>query len=520
MSLLSGNLVVGDVFLVLGFFWEVSVDDVVLSVLGLIGFVEGLWVNVVVIVDNSVVSRVVSTEGAVVVTVMGISVVGISVVGVSVVAVLMLSIAIAVGEWVVVEGIMALVSVSVVTVEFGVASEVVAGESVTGIVAMVAVVGVAIVSVSVVRGINVPLAVVSISVGVVVHVVVWSGIMWSSVVLVWPVGLTVVLGVGSRPVWGSLAVRSVVDSLESRVGVSGGVLVSGLEGVGLSHLLSVKSLVSLHFTSLLTPVLADIFVGVLLRVDLKMSLLVTDKSGVWEGSVLSLVVWLVSEGGVHFSVSMVEIGSVVWGTGGPLGTVVWVSTVVWHGVVDTVSTVDGSISVDSELVVWDGHVMVWLSVETVLDEVLLMGSVSPDGILSLSVLSLDSLPVVGLVVGDFSTVGSLVFVRGHLVVSVCLVMVVGFETMVLAVVIEVGVVSDVMGGGIGVEVGRLGVMWSRVMSSEVVDVMSVSVSVMGRVPTVSESVDLVAVFVSNSNCNNGSSGEVSSHLLSFRFLNF
>ena len=348
---------------------------------------------------------------------------------------------------------------------------------------------------------------------------VWGGIVWCSVVLMWPVGLTVVLGVGSRPVWAGLSVGSVVDSLESWVSVSGGVLVGGLEGVSLSHLLSVKSLVGLHLTSLLTQVLGDVFVWVLLWVNLKMSLLVTDKNGVWEGSVLSLMVWLVSEGGVDLAESVVsESGSVVWGTGGPLGTVVSeVSiSVVWDTVVSGVSAIDASVSMDSELVVWDGHVMVWLSVETVLDEVLFVGSVSPDGILGLSVLSLDSLLVVGLVVLDLGTESGLVFVRGHLVVSVWLVMVwLVVESMVLAVVVVgaiVGVVADVMGGGVSIPMCGFSMVRGGVVSGEVIDVVSVS-TVVGRVPTVSESVDLVAVFVSNGNCNNGSGGEISSHLL-------
>ena len=351
---------------------------------------------------------------------------------------------------------------------------------------------------------------------------VWGGIVWCSVVLMWPVGLTVVLGVGSRPVWAGLSVGSVVDSLESWVGVSGGVFVGGLEGVSLSHLLSVKSLVSLHLTSLLTQVLADVFVWVLLWVNLKMSLLVTDKNGVWEGSVLSLMVWLVSEGGVNLAESVVsEISSVVWGTGGPFGTVVSGSTevcgsVVWDTVVSGVSSIDASVSVDSELVVWDGHVMVWLSVETVLDVVLFVRSVSPDGIFGLSVLSLDSLLGVGPVVLDLGTESGLVFVRGKFVVSEWLIVVwLVSVSMVLAVVImgAIVVVIDVMGGGVGVEVGRLGVVRRRVVSIEVIDVMSVG-TVVGRVPSVTISVDLVAVFVSNNNCNNGSSGEVSSHLLS------
>jgi len=131
VSGLGGNMVVGDVFLVLGFLWEITVDDVVLSVLGLVSLMEGLWVDVVVIVDDSVVSGVVGTEGSVAV----VTVVGISVVGVSVLAILVLSIAIAVAEWVVVEGVLTVaiavgvVSVSVVTVEFGVATEVVSRES-------------------------------------------------------------------------------------------------------------------------------------------------------------------------------------------------------------------------------------------------------------------------------------------------------------------------------------------------------------------------------------------------------
>jgi hypothetical protein len=151
VSGLGGNLVVSDVFLVLGFLWEITVDDVVLSVLGLVSLMKGLWVDVVIIVDDSVVSGVVGTEGSVaVVTVVGISVVGvsmvgisvvgvsmvgISVVGVSMVAILVLSIAIAVAEWVVVEGVLTVaiavgvVSVSVVTVEFGVSTEVVSRES-------------------------------------------------------------------------------------------------------------------------------------------------------------------------------------------------------------------------------------------------------------------------------------------------------------------------------------------------------------------------------------------------------
>jgi hypothetical protein len=42
-----------------------------------------------------------------------------------------------------------------------------------------------------------------------------------------------------------------------------------------------------------------------------MSLLVTDKNGVWKGSMLSLMVWLVSESGVNLTESVVsEISSV------------------------------------------------------------------------------------------------------------------------------------------------------------------------------------------------------------------
>ena len=147
VSGLGGNLVVGNVFLVLGFLWEVTVDNVVLSVLGLVSLMEGLWVDVVVVVDDSVVSGVVGTEGSVAVVV-----VAISVVGVTVVAVLVLSIAVAVGEWVVVEGVVAIavavVSVSVVTVELGVSTEVVSSESGTSEVLVV----VSVVSVSVVLG--------------------------------------------------------------------------------------------------------------------------------------------------------------------------------------------------------------------------------------------------------------------------------------------------------------------------------------------------------------------------------
>jgi len=186
---LGGNMVVSDVLLVLGFLWEISVDNVVLSVHGLVGFMNGLWVDVVVIVDDSVVVRVVSTEVfIVVISVVGITVVGISVVGITMVAILVLSIAIAVVEWVMVGGIITMaipavgvVSVSVgavVSVVFGVATKVVSGESLTGVAvsllmwhSVVVVVGdlgwaVTVVSVSValaisvVCGINVPFGVV------------------------------------------------------------------------------------------------------------------------------------------------------------------------------------------------------------------------------------------------------------------------------------------------------------------------------------------------------------------------
>jgi len=169
VSGLGGNLVVSDVFLVLGFLWEITVDDVVLSVLGLVSLMEGLWVDVVVIVDDSVVSGVVGTEGSVAV----VTVVGISVVGVSMVAVLVLSIAIAVAEWVVVEGILTVaiavgvVSISVVTVEFGVSTEVVSRESGSSEVAVSLLVWhvgvgvmVSVVSVSVSGSVCVPLGVV------------------------------------------------------------------------------------------------------------------------------------------------------------------------------------------------------------------------------------------------------------------------------------------------------------------------------------------------------------------------
>ena len=157
VSGLGGNLVVGDVFLVLGFLWEVTVDDVVLSVLGLVSLMEGLWVHVVVIVDDSVVSGVVGTEGSVAVVVVGISVVGVS----------MVAIAVAVVEWVVVEGVVAIavavVSVSVVTVEFGVATEVVSSESGASEVGVV----VSVVSVSVFGSVSVS---VDVPVGVVVSI--------------------------------------------------------------------------------------------------------------------------------------------------------------------------------------------------------------------------------------------------------------------------------------------------------------------------------------------------------------
>lgn len=169
VSGLGGNLVVSDVFLVLGFLWEITVDDVVLSVLGLVSLMEGLWVDVVVIVDDSVVSGVVGTEGSVAV----VTVVGISVVGVSVVAVLVLSIAIAIAEWVVVEGVLTVaiavgvVSISVVTVEFGVSTEVVSRESGSSEIAVSLLVWhvgvgvmVSVVSVSVSGSVCVPLGVV------------------------------------------------------------------------------------------------------------------------------------------------------------------------------------------------------------------------------------------------------------------------------------------------------------------------------------------------------------------------
>ena len=73
----------------------------------------------------------------------------------------------------------------------------------------------------------------------------------------------------------------------------------------------------------------------------------------------------------------------------------------------------------SKFVVWDCHVMVWLAVETVLDEMFLMWSISPNVVLLL--LASNSLLVIGQGILLLSSESGLVFMWGQLMVSVWLV---------------------------------------------------------------------------------------------------
>ena len=161
-----------------------------------------------------------------------------------------------------------------------------------------------------------------------------------------------------------------------------------------------------------------------------------------------------------------------------------------ESVVDGVSSVVGAIAM-SKVVVWDGHVMVWLSVETVLNEVFLVGSESPESVLLLSLaLAFDGFVGVGLVVLNLGTESGLIVVRGQLVVSLWLVKVllIMMDWAVFWGVWVVMVCTDVMSFSVSVMVWGDGVMSP-----------AVSVTVVWRIPSVSESMDLIflAVFFSN-----------------------
>lgn len=360
--------------------WVLSVDDVVLSVLGLKGFMDGLWIEVVVIVGKLVRAIVVSISemaGAIVIVVGSISLT------------MTIAVAVSVVEWVVVDGLINAVGaktcpgmVEALTIGGGVAISKVGGVAVSEIgveavskVTVVSVVSKGLDGVSIswsvsVSGLDVMVftvwLVISIEGGtwscavsgvsvvgmantpiVTSEAVEWDFVVWCLVVMSWPVSLTMVLIVRSSPVWSLLSVRSIKDWLETWVDVAGGSFVCLLKGVRLGHFLSEVGFVSLDFTSVLVNVRVISRVWELVWVDHE-----------W-----AVATW-VNDGGMGSQRAVLCVSNM--GSGSSKG-VDSSETMVSISVISGKSMINGVISIWRESVVCGtGKAMVWLSVASML----------------------------------------------------------------------------------------------------------------------------------------------------------
>ena len=303
-------------------FWVLTIDEMWLSVFGLIGFMDGLWVDVMVIVVEE---SVISVVEAMVVVVVVIMMVVMVVIAMDVVVCTIVS----VYEWVVVDGfvVMVIVVVSVmISMVVSMPVSVVASKvmvivvivmvclfmtvmiSVNGTIFFMVVVvdvvvsvseamSVSMVSVSVVTPVGSPFTVVSVSISV--DVVVF---MSESMISVKSPGFVVSSSPPVSMVWG-LVVRSV----EVRIlmvafvwkNVTNSDIISIVMGVSFSHVVSPVSLGVLHFLSVSSNVVVVMWVWELMWEDLEWSLSVvlgidnTDVSGIMVIIMVAEVVWVV-----------------------------------------------------------------------------------------------------------------------------------------------------------------------------------------------------------------------------------
>jgi hypothetical protein len=298
-------------------FWVLTIDEMWLSVFGLIGFMDGLWVDVMVIVVEE---SVISVVEAMVVVMVVIMMVVMVVIAMDVVVCTIVS----VYEWVVVDGFVVMVivvvsmmismvvsmpvsmvatKVMVIVVIVMVCLFMTVMVSVNGtIFFMIVVVDVVVsvseaMSVSVVTPVGSPFTVVSmsISVGVVVF-------MSESMISVKSPGFVVSSSPPVSMVWG-LVVRSV----EVRIlmvafvwkNVTNSDIISIVMSVSFSHVVSPVSLGVLHFLSVSTNVVVVMWVWELMWEDLEWSLSVvlgidnTDVSGIMVIIMVAEVVWVV-----------------------------------------------------------------------------------------------------------------------------------------------------------------------------------------------------------------------------------
>ena len=301
-------------------FWVLTVDEMWLSVFGLIGFMDGLWVDVmVVVVEESVFSVVKSM----VVIMMAIMVV--------ISMVVMVGTIVSVYEWIVVDGfvVMMIVVVSVmismvVSMPVSVVAIIVmvivvivmvclfmtVVVSVNGAIFFVVVVvdGVAIsvitvseavsvsmVSMSIVTPVGSPFTVVSMSISVEV-----VAFMSESVISVKSPGFVVSSSPPVSMVWG-LVVRSIEVSILMVAfvwkNVTNSDIISIVMGVSFSHVVSPVSLFVLHFLSVSTDVMVVMWVWELMWEDLEWSL---------------SVVLSIDNTDVRFIMVIIMVAEVVW----------------------------------------------------------------------------------------------------------------------------------------------------------------------------------------------------------------
>ena len=291
-------------------FWVLTIDEMWLSVLGFISFMDGLWVDVMVIVVEESVFSVV--EAMVVMVVISMVVVVCTIVSVY--------------EWVVVDGFVVMV---IVVVSVMISMVVSMPVSVVATIVMVIVVivmvslfmtvmvsvnstiflmvvvvdvvvsmseamSVSMISVSVVTPVGSPFTVVSMSISVV--------FMSETMISVKSPGFMVSSSPPVSMVWG-LVVRSVEVSILMMAfvwkNVTNSDIISIVMGVSFSHVVSPVSLGVLHFLSVSTNVVVVMWVWEFMWEDLKWSLAVvlgidnTDVSGIMVIIMVAEVIWVV-----------------------------------------------------------------------------------------------------------------------------------------------------------------------------------------------------------------------------------
>ena len=298
-------------------FWVLTVDEMWLSVFGLIGFMDGLWVDVMVVVVEESVFSVVESMVVIMMAIM-----------VEVSMVVMVGTIVSVYEWIVVDGFVVMmivvvsvmismvvsmpVSVVVIVVIVMVCLFMTVVVSVNGAIFFVIVVvdgmaisvisvseavSVSMVSMSIVTPVGSPFTVVSMSISMEV-----VGFMSESVISVKSPGFVVSSSPPVSMVWG-LVVRSV----EVRIlmvafvwkNVTNSDIISIVMGVSFSHVVSPVSLGVLHFLSVSTDMVMVMWVWELMWEDLEWSLSVvlsidnTDVRFIMEIIMVAEVVWVV-----------------------------------------------------------------------------------------------------------------------------------------------------------------------------------------------------------------------------------